>query len=515
MEEWPRNRRSGGALIDEISRVLAHPMPRRHAIVVLSGALLAGSGVRPRSARGDARTCPPFFQPSATKKCQGPGGQSVCVPPELPCCSTERCGGACAFSWRTCSGDGTGSAACNDTEAMCTDPTGPGRGVRTTFCHETVHVAAGTCSDGRDEIAGWCCRKGERCGQHQGDCTCAGVTCGDACCKRGEYCESRLLDADTCEKLCPDGSQKCNGVCCTGLETCGFTGCSCKPGLVSCGTGRCCAPRDDPGDPNPSWNPFRNMVNMMGATSAASGGSSSRSLLARPAQTGSTAIHAALDAIAAVSGQAAAAQLAIRAGKRDPAFRRKVTVARITPPTIVAGPGLDAASAAALTRLLAAEANANALVAATATALWRSRGAHAKSQRTYAKSQLRAAAKYAGQAAAALKGVPALRTAAANALTAGAVAEVVPTVAQVTAFQATVRSSGIPSTLRTSMGRLGVGASDLKRLRSGVLDQTVVTASNPVLIAPLKDPTWTRDHNRLVSELSKFAKRARRHPIAR
>jgi hypothetical protein len=65
------------------------------------------------------------------------------------------------------------------------------------------------------------------------------------------------------------------------------------------------------------------------------------------------------------------------------------------------------------------------------------------------------------------------------------------------------------------MSRLGVGSTDIKHLRAGVLGQTVTSASGPVLIAPLQNPARASDLKSLIAELSKFATRARKHPIAR
>ena len=235
----------------------------------------------------------------------------------------------------------------------------------------------------------------------------------------------------------------------------------------------------------------------------------------RTAQSGSPAIDSALDALAAVKGQAAAAALAFGEGKPDRAFRQAVRVARVRPPTVVEGPGLDAASAAALNKLFAAEAKAYALAAASAKALWRARAAKAKRQRAAARRQLRASSKFAGQAASALKRVAALRRAAAAALAAGGVAEVIATEEQVTAFLAAVRSGAIPAPLRSDLARLGVGGKDLKRLRAGLLDQSVTSGAGPALIEPLKDSASAAELRQSISQLSKFSKRARRHPIAR
>ncbi|HEV7847101.1 MAG TPA: hypothetical protein VGO83_12665, partial [Thermoleophilaceae bacterium] len=102
-----------------------------------------------------------------------------------------------------------------------------------------------------------------------------------------------------------------------------------------------------------------------------------------------------------------------------------------------------------------------------------------------------------------------------TALSAGGVTEVTATADQVTAFLAMVRRGAIPADLRTALGALGVGSRDLKRLRAGLLDQTVSSGSGPTLIAPLKDPAGAKELRLVISQLSKFSKRARRHPIAR
>jgi hypothetical protein len=369
-------------------------------------------------------------------------------------------------------------------------------------------------------VGSLCCPTGYICGNKSKDskenCICRSkVVCGSTCCKPGEYCQFNLLGSNFCEKRCPNGDEKCIGNCCTRNEECGFFGCSCKSGFVSAGTGNCVPPRKDPGDPNPGYNPFRNMFNMMGQSSAASGGGRSRrAMFARSDRRSSAAVDRALDALAAVNGQGAAAMLAIRDGKRDPAFRQKVKVARATPPKVSADAVLNAGSAAALNKLLVAEAEAYALIAAMTTALWRFRAAQAK-QKSAAGSQLRASATFAGQAVTALKKIQGLRNAAARALKGGKVPEAWAFDPAVNTFVAAVRSGGIPASLRTPMARLGVGSADLKRLRAGVLDQAATSAVGPALIAPLQDPARAKDLRALISELSKYAVRAEKHPIAR
>jgi hypothetical protein len=500
--------------IDTVARALASPMSRRRAIGVISGTLLAGSGLRPRSARAAGLTCPPSSDPTATLRCQSTvGDAALCAPADWHCCSNPVCAGACK-PWEKCSNGGSPQSGCDDTPALCTDPR-VADGTSPKFCSVRLSSQAGICHDDRTLTYGWCCGKGTKCGSAFGQCECSGTSCGNDCCGQKEYCESGFISESVCLKLCPDGSRPCNGVCCTGLEQCTFTGCSCKAGYVSCGSGRCCLPKDDPGDPHPGWNPLRSMFNMMGESSSAHGGHSADSLLAGLAQTGGAGVEGALTALAAVTGQNAAALLAIRGGTREANFKRRVTVFRAKPPTISAGAGLDVQSAAALTKLLAAEARANALIAAMATALWRSRAAHSKHDRLAARRQLRASAMFAGQAASALRRLPALRAAAARTLTAQGVVEVFASDAEVAAFIAGVRSHGIPSSLRLPLGRLGVTGAGLAHLRAGVLGQTVTSASGPVLIAPLRNPARATELRQLATELSRYSTRARRHPIAR
>ena len=342
-----------------------------------------------------------------------------------------------------------------------------------------------------------------------------GPQCGETlCCARGEVCESNFFGTrNACVKKCDDGSDRsAREPAARESLVCTSDGCACPGGTVQRGIGKCVAPKEDPGDP--PWNPIRDMLNMMGASSAAHGGGGSSSMM-RTAQSGSPAIDSALVALAAVRGQAAAAALAFGEGKPDRAFRRAVRVARVKPPTVVEGAGLDPASAAALNKLFAAEAKAYALAAASAKALWRARAAKAKRQRAAARRQLRASSKFAGQSASALKRVSALRRAAASALTAGGVAEVDATEDQVKAFLAAVRSGAIPAPLRTGLAALGVGGKDLKRLRAGLLDQTVTSGAGPALIEPLTGSASASELRKAISQLSKFSKRARRHPIAR
>src|SRR4051812_28480284 len=167
----------GQDLLDDLARALATPMPRRTAMRMLAVGLGAAAlpGLTPRRARAAAPLTP----------CQN--GGKFCGYPD---------GGG--YNLGCCMG------ANGDTRTVCC----PGQS-----------GVYGSC----------CCGTGYSCtfpgSTDKNCCTCKGVECGNACCKRGEYCETYFAFDDVCTKLCPDGSHQCNGVCCTGLETCGFFGC--------------------------------------------------------------------------------------------------------------------------------------------------------------------------------------------------------------------------------------------------------------------------------------------------
>ena len=121
------------------------------------------------------------------------------------------------------------------------------------------------------------------------------------------------------------------------------------------------------------------------------------------------------------------------------------------------------------------------------------------------------------QAAKTLSSIPALRASAVTALRAGGTAEVTITADDVTALQTSMRRSGLPPGLRTQMGRLGVKGADFARARKQMLNLPVSPASiaGALLIAPLADDKRTKLLATLPSELTRYAKQARSHPIAR
>jgi hypothetical protein len=492
-------------VFDAVARTLATPMRRRGAIGVLSATFLAAAAWRPGTAR--AVTCD-----ADEIKCTE-GGREICAPVPRKCCNIPNCAAAyCREPWATC---GPGYS-CDDNEFMCTiwHAEGPNK---LRFCSVRVDVRD-SCRD-TTGIAGWCCHESFLCEPTFRGCKCpSGVTCGEQCCKAGQYCETRLFGQNYCadycgEKLNPSKrTQQCNGQCCSLTETCGIVGCVCKPGFESVG-GACVPERNDPGDA-PSDNAASRSLKMMRQTRSVAGGNrrwaGAQAAELPPTAAPPPAVAAALAALAAVNGQGAAAILGIRNGKRDPKFRQAVKVARVKPPTVAPGLGLDAASAAALNKYLVAQAKANALVAAMATALWRMRAARARRDAASAKRQLRAAAGFAAQASRAMNGLPALQTAAANALTQGQVAEVTVGADGVGAEIAAIKRGSYPPAVKAALAKLGVGAVDLKRLSSNL--GRVPALGGGALIEPLREPS---QDTQVALLLNQWSAKAKAHPIAK
>ena len=96
---------------------------------------------------------------------------------------------------------------------------------------------------------------------------------------------------------------------------------------------------------------------------------------------------------------------------------------------------------------------------------------------------------------------------------AGKVEEVNITSDAVVAFVKSVRSSGVPSTLRSAGGRRDQGPRPCA-VRAGLLQKDVdpIYAAGPALIAPLSDATNRHDHSQLIADLHAYARSASSPP---
>ena len=547
--------------LEAIARAVVEPVTRRRAVALIGATVAAGSLLRPGSAQ--AQNC----YPGGTKVCESANGMKVCVPPDLACCSNDKCAIACPYSWRDCESPGN----CADTPRLCSQP-----GANPKFCSKRIPVTNGCVEGGVSmSIRGWCCPADVECGEELDQCKCPesrkcpGVS--GECCAEDEVCvyddygepergidtycakpcshESDIrCDADHC---CPDDTDCCgkgccddDGLCCQkegrattyewccprsygcGLDTVGVCGClaaqkcgteCCEQGTTCCTEvvgpflgqrdpvpgGYCCGPQ--PTRLDQLNNEIGRALDVL-FNALAPFATASRALPARSAAAPGSAD--ALVAIGAVSTLAALARESFRASRPDSRYRRPVRVLKPRLAPIAPSPGLDASAARALDTLLAAEARAWALANAAAVARARSLGALRAGNARAARSQAHAFGHFAGGTAKALRKLPRLRRAAAGALQAGGTPEVTLTMGQVRAAQALVRTGGLPADLRARLTQLGVGRADQKRVARILIGAK--PRGGPVLVAPLANASKFGTTARV---FARAAARSRNRPI--
>ena len=516
-----RSDRVESVALDRLARAVNQPMPRRRLLRLAAGAAAVSFfGLRSGTARADCPTCPRTGDPRTfTQFCghaRGVGCLFVCCPPEFQCCQTDSVVVCCREHYECgpivreghtckCKAEfdcGPEPGTCCEAGQVCFEPPGADD-VEDLFCvpeckpgsyHcqpdgqcclQDAEDCCGTgccleddetcCGEGDD---GYCCGLGYRCGSRKGECDCdSGQVCGDRCCPQGSAC------------CFPDPDDKSLAF---SNET-GFY---------------CCSPSDPP-------SKLDQLLDALGfggggggaAAGGARGGSGRRATVAAAGDA------SALFAIAAVQGLAKLATKSYRSRGADRAYTQRVKAAtpRLTP--LVAGPGLGPAAASALNKLLVAEARAWSLLRAAALARARTVGAMKKRDAKAATAQAKAAASFAAQAATALKPVPGLRAAAAAALAQSGTAEVTVTAAQVSAFQAAVRTGGLPAPLKARLTQLGLSAADQKLVAKRILATRPENATGGVLVAPLADAQGQGAVASLSTQLGQYATRAKRKPI--
>jgi hypothetical protein len=221
----------------------------------------------------------------------------------------------------------------------------------------------------------------------------------------------------------------------------------------------------------------------------------------------------ALDALAAVANLAALATDRLRSGRPDSRYRRPVRARKPALAPISPGPGLDAAPAQALDKLLATEARAWALVDAAALAHARSLGAIRARNARAAVNQARASGRFSARAAKALRPVPDLRKATAAALQGAGTPEVTVSARQVLDFQESLRRDGLPADTRARLTQLGLDSSDQRRIKQLILAGEPEGGAGNVLIAPLAAASTRANIADLAKLFTRKAARSRRQPI--
>ena len=264
---------------DEFARNLATPMPRRRALRLLGGAIVAATvpGLRPRSAHGASVASLPLGR-FAEKPClKGVfcgfavnNGYNIgcCHNPKVPfvCCNhNKETGSWCCPEGFTC-GDGTGKGkgncycegAVNPKTGACNCPPNKVCGKRCCDEHETCDNGECVQCDDENRCGTDCCPAGSVCRNKARSLCCVkswkpcdpgggGVV---KCCPPSDFCcFNKKTKAVTCcdsEHVCDEGvcgcakgTKKCGKECCKGTEVCTKEKC-CPKGKFNCGDGRCC-----------------------------------------------------------------------------------------------------------------------------------------------------------------------------------------------------------------------------------------------------------------------------------
>ena len=527
--------------VERIARAAAKPMSRRRALRVLGGALItaaapASMSTSARATRSRAQGCtacgvphgagcvgnykcgqgaleeepvcctfPGYFGPLKAPfggTCAQAGGQGNSPPGGAMCCcpAGSSCGDP-AVAACTCPKP-CGSKCCRQGEdCVMGDRSAP----ETDFCAPRcpplqVHCqGTGTCCEPGAQCCGtrcctgsqccnrggqqWCCSYNQVCGDSAGTCKCAfGQRCGDKCCPTGSECCRNSLVLDVFDILGRDAPRLSHYSCCS-------------PGLEK-----------------QLLDHIESIPRVFGGFGSAASISGARPQRGRAAASAGSAD--ALVALAAVSDLAALAGDRLRSGRPAGEYRRRVRARRTALRPIAPGPGLDAAAARELDKLVSAEARAWALVDAWAVAHARSLGAIRARNARAAVTQARASGRFAAKAAKAMRPVPGLRRSAAAALQRAGTPEVTVSERQVVAFQDAVRRDGLPADTRARLTQLGLSRAEQQRVSALILRAQPGSVAGNVLLAPLADASTLARLGELAGMLARQAARSRKQPIA-
>jgi hypothetical protein len=507
--------------LERIARAAATSISRRHALRLLGGVLVTAtvptSLVSPARGAAGCTACGVEHGEGCVGdyKC----GQGVLVD-EPVCCKFPGYFEPFSTDYGTCAQAG-GHGETPPGGAVCCCPAG--------FTCGNPAVEACVCPN--TQCGSQCCKPGEECHEPPGadnpeDLIClepcaeaicywgAGAhcctdadCCGDGCCPDGEACCSNS-EAEWC---CPSSRYTCSGDAfqcgCLPLQECGEVCCPLGTWCYRERFGECLGPQRDHYD---ELLDFLRTLLPGGAVAGASASAARSTLAGAAAARGSTG---AVVAVAAVGHLAALAHDRLRASRPDSAYRRPVKVRKPRLGRLAPGPGLDPPAARALHKLLSAEADAWALLNAAAVARARSLGAIRARNLEAARRQARASGRLDGEAAKALRQIPALSRKAAAALRAAGTPEVTVTAEQFRAYQNSVRDDGLPADMRARLGQLGLGRADQRRVAKIIL--AARPKSGPVLIAPLADASRLGAMGSLARLLRKAAVRSRRKPLVR
>jgi hypothetical protein len=319
------------------------------------------------------------------------------------------------------------------------------------------------CPDGN------CCPAGRHCGSG-GHCECDQPLCGGFCCKVGDFCCGTSREAGYC---C--GAQQAN-----------------KENKALCGEGA------------ETLNNDSLLIGLGGTGLSFLGGKVAGKVAAAIASLESAAYKYTANALSHC-----------KADPPDSNYRHIVKPASYKLPAIQAGEGVNAVAADAVNRMLANQVRAPSLVEAWIVSIERAQGAGIAGNKQWVTRQVKAAAKFANQAADAYALDVSLRRGARSALEASGISEVTLTVTEVMQAQQEIASNGLAPELVASMRAVHISQSDIDALKAAILAAPPMQFAQPVLLAPLTNPNVLRDSSSMAATLREYAKRARQNPIAR
>jgi len=218
-------------------------------------------------------------------------------------------------------------------------------------------------------------------------------------------------------------------------------------------------------------------------------------------------------AVAALAAESCAAGAVYHGMALDPVdLNFKVVAKPKTPPAIKvsAGKGVSTASASAVNKLLALQAQEIGLGRAIVTAFNRSQGAHVKKQTEWEKKQVRAAGTYADQLSSLMLTEAKLRPVVRRALS----TPLVVTEAQAYAFQDSLLARGsLPAPLGSALAKLGMTKAELKEVRAQLIVRNLPTLYDGDALGRVADPNDLKLLRQVAADLKSFARQAARDPL--
>jgi hypothetical protein len=516
------------------ARGLEPMMTRRRSLAWMGGGVgsLALSSATARSARADlicvanGGACDPSTPCGSGCKCCLSGDQGVCTAEANICCPGRA---AFCFAGEQCCPpgspnevEGVGSGCCSACPPGTTPCGSNCCNANTELCgNAATGQCVPSCPPDTEQCGSDCCSSPKVCVGSGASLRCVnpcevggGFPCGDGCCFGANvFCLARK-----CVQQCPADEEACgNGNCCPSGSTCNPDGsCRCKTdlcGAACCRDGSFCCNEVSGIAPYCCGPAELKRQHKQDCASRALDASDTGANYVVCAQLPVPGVDKYCNlASAAATKQSNKFQ---RCANDPPDSHYRSIVRPRLPhfPSVQSAHGINGAAAKAVNRMFVNQVRADELLSAWITSVERAQGAANARNRRWIVRQMKAAAKFADQAADAYTNDVTLRRQARKALQKSGAKEFTITVAQARAAQQTIRNKGLPAAVISALRKLGVTQHEIDALRAHILVTPASRFARPVLLAPLTDPTTLRNDRHVAADLRAFAKSARRKQI--